>query len=115
MNEEEIGLRIQRLRELKKLSQETVSERAKIANRTLQRIEEGKGNPTLSSIVGIAEALDCKLADLIGENATPMSELISVLSAYEMAEPGKRKIVRQTLGIESIGSPHSEAAARKLR
>jgi transcriptional regulator with XRE-family HTH domain len=60
-----VGARIGRIRQKRKLSRRIVAELAGIHENTLKKIESGAGNPTLSVLIGIAEALDVKVHDLI--------------------------------------------------
>jgi len=60
-----VGLRIGRIRQKRELSRRVVAELAGIHENTLKKIESGKGNPTLSVLFGIAEALGVKIHDLV--------------------------------------------------
>ena len=59
-----VGARIGKIRQQRKLSRRVVSELAGIHENTLKKIEGGEGNPTLSVLYGIAEALGVKVHDL---------------------------------------------------
>lgn len=52
------------LREAKKLTQEELATRAQLDAKHIQTIEAGKTNTTMASLVGIAAALDVRLAEL---------------------------------------------------
>jgi transcriptional regulator with XRE-family HTH domain len=58
-------VRIGRIRQKRELSRRVVAELAGIHENTLKRIENGKGNPTLSVLFGIADALGVKIHDFI--------------------------------------------------
>jgi transcriptional regulator with XRE-family HTH domain len=60
-----VGARIGRIRQQRRLSRRVVAELAGIHENTLKKIESGAGNPTLSVLAGIADALGVKLHDLI--------------------------------------------------
>jgi transcriptional regulator with XRE-family HTH domain len=60
-----VGVRIGRIRQKRELSRRVVAELAGIHENTLKRIESGKGNPTLSVLFGIADALGVKIHDLV--------------------------------------------------
>ena len=62
-----IGRNIARLRKLKKLTQEDLCGMAEIDRSYLSEIENGKMNVTIKSLMQIADALECTLADLILE------------------------------------------------
>jgi transcriptional regulator with XRE-family HTH domain len=60
-----VGARIGRIRQKRQLSRRVVAELAGIHENTLKRIESGAGNPTLSVLFGIADALGVKVHDLV--------------------------------------------------
>jgi len=60
-----VGARIGRIRQQRKLSRRVVADLAGIHENTLKKIEGGQGNPTLSVLFGIAEALGVKVHDLV--------------------------------------------------
>lgn len=63
----EFGLKLKRAREELGLSQEEVAERAKMAVRTLSRLESGEGNPTLSTLVALASTLKTSIDALTNQ------------------------------------------------
>lgn len=65
MDIKQIGSTIRRLREEAGLTQEDLSGHAKISNISLQRIEAGRGNPTIETISKIADHLGVKLWQLL--------------------------------------------------
>ncbi len=62
-----IGVRIRRSRELAKLSQERLAERADLARTTIVRIETGVVSPRLDHLLLIADVLAVPLAELVAE------------------------------------------------
>jgi transcriptional regulator with XRE-family HTH domain len=71
----EIGVRLQRARERKGLSQERTAHLAGIAGYTYQKFEKGESrpgtplNPRLSTLLALCEVLDLRLEDLVPEPA----------------------------------------------
>lgn len=59
-----LGKRIRTLRKLKALTQEELGEKAGISYKFVGEIERGKVNPSLDSLVRIANALGVKAGDL---------------------------------------------------
>lgn len=60
-----LGKNIRRIREAKHLSQEELAFRISSARNYIGCIERGEKFPSLAIILDIANALDCKLKDLI--------------------------------------------------
>ena len=60
-----LGLRIARLRAQKGMSQRKFALVLELDRVTLNRIESGQGNPTLSTLERIAEGLDITLESLL--------------------------------------------------
>lgn len=61
----ELGLRIASLRAKKGMSQRQFALVLELDRVTLNRIESGKGNPTLGTLERIAEGLDLTLTELL--------------------------------------------------
>ena len=62
---ETIGNNIRRYRTLKKMSQQSVADYTNIAKSTIQRIENGKLNPTILMLEKISITLEIEIEDLI--------------------------------------------------
>jgi transcriptional regulator with XRE-family HTH domain len=60
-----VGAKIGRLRQQRELSRRVVAELAGIHENTLKKIEGGDGNPTLTVLAKIADALGVKIHDLV--------------------------------------------------
>jgi transcriptional regulator with XRE-family HTH domain len=61
MHFEQLVENIKKRREMLKVNQETLAEVAGVGLRTLKQFESGKGNPTLQTIVKLADALGMEL------------------------------------------------------
>lgn len=59
-----LGAAIKALREKKEMKQQTLAEAAGIGVAHLSKIERGRGNPTWSTVVSIAEALDLSIVEV---------------------------------------------------
>jgi transcriptional regulator with XRE-family HTH domain len=72
----EIGVRLQKARERRRLSQERTAHLAGIASYTYQKFEKGESrpgsplNPRLSTLLALCRVLEVRLEDLVPE-ATP--------------------------------------------
>ncbi|NJP70058.1 helix-turn-helix transcriptional regulator [Streptomyces sp. C1-2] len=60
-----LGERIRLARQRQSLTQEDLYLRAGISRDVMQRIEAGRHNPTLYTLLRISQALDTPLADLV--------------------------------------------------
>jgi transcriptional regulator with XRE-family HTH domain len=73
----EIGVRLQRARELRGLSQERTAHLAGIASYTYQKFEKGESrpgsplNPRLSTLLALCRVLEVRLEDLVPDPAPP--------------------------------------------
>ncbi|MCR9154602.1 MAG: helix-turn-helix domain-containing protein [Croceimicrobium sp.] len=54
--------RIKSRREMLKVNQEMLAELAGVSPRTLKQFESGKGNPTLKTLIKLADALGLEIA-----------------------------------------------------
>lgn len=61
-----LGDRLRQLRQARRLTQEQLAERAGLSNKFVGEVERGKGNPTLTTLAALSEALGVGLVDLLG-------------------------------------------------
>ena len=59
-----VGKQIQKLRELKGISQQDLAAKCNFEKSNMSRLEAGRVNPTLSTLEKVAKALDITLAEL---------------------------------------------------
>lgn len=59
-----VGLQIQRIRELKGLSQQDLAAKCNFEKSNMSRLEAGKVNPTLSTLEKVATALEINIIEL---------------------------------------------------
>ena len=60
-----LGARLKQLRHARRLTQEQLAERAGLSYKFLGELERGRGNPTLTTLAALSEALGVKLVDLL--------------------------------------------------
>jgi transcriptional regulator with XRE-family HTH domain len=60
-----IGIKIRKLREEKNLSLQDLSDKCDFEKPNLIRIEKGRTNPTIGTLLKIAEVLNVKLSELV--------------------------------------------------
>ena len=95
----EVGRRIRQLRMSRsgRMTQEDLSERARISVSFLSMIERGERSPHLETLAAIAEALEVRMADLFlddreGANAEPIYR--PLIDACRKHNLGKRDVER---------------------
>lgn len=59
-----VGKNIQKLRELKGISQQVLAAKCNFEKSNMSRLEAGRVNPTLSTLEKVANALDITLSEL---------------------------------------------------
>lgn len=62
---QQIGLRVKRFREERKMTQEQLAEKAEISVNHLYRIESGKSAPSIDALDRLARALQVHMRDLL--------------------------------------------------
>lgn len=60
-----LGVRLRQLRLARRLTQEQLAERAGLSFKFLGEVERGRGNPTLTTLGALSNALGVSLGDLI--------------------------------------------------
>lgn len=61
-----VGARLKQLRQARRLTQEQLAERAGLSYKFIGEVERGRGNPTLTTLAAMSEALGVGLGDLLG-------------------------------------------------
>ena len=64
-----IGEKIKKLRESKKLTQEALARKAEIASSSVYKLERGKHTPSIKTLSKIASALDTSINELMKSEA----------------------------------------------
>ena len=123
-----LGEKIRNLRKTAGFSQEDLAERARIANRALQRIETGRANPTLETLDSIAGALGVSVGALFDDGNTPrrsvaealakpsqaraaLAEAARLLSAMALASAPRRALI---LALVHRDDSHLDALPREI-
>lgn len=88
MNKSLIGLKISEMRKTKRLSQEELAAKSGVARRAIQRLENGEGSSTISTLEAIAKALGTSLIVHFGD-----SEEEKLLGLFREAVPRNRSLI----------------------
>jgi len=98
-----IGVRLKRLRQRRKLSQEALAEKVGISSKYVSSIERGKENPTLDIMIKLAHTLGVEMEELFAisheeSNPKKLRELINRLLKEADGEK-MRMIVKLLRGV----------------
>lgn len=65
----QLGARLRQLRLARRFTQEQLAERAGLSYKFIGEVERGRGNPTLTTLSALSDALGVGLIDLLGLDA----------------------------------------------
>lgn len=68
MSSEKIGKRVRKFREIKRLSQEELAQRAGLENRFVEDVEENKITPPLGKLLRISRAMGIRMSNFIDDS-----------------------------------------------
>ena len=99
-----VGFIVKSKRELVGLSQNQLAKKANISQATLSALESETKNPSVETVFMLADALDCSVAELLGEAPadatilTPRQQLLLDLFA-QLNDAGKDFLIMQAESI----------------
>jgi XRE family aerobic/anaerobic benzoate catabolism transcriptional regulator len=108
-----LGERVRALRERRGMTRKVVSLAADVSERHLANLEYGTGNASILVLLQVAQALQCSLAELLGDVTTSSPEWLLIRELLERRDDATLRRVRVVLG-EMLGTGGS-AAARSSR
>lgn len=96
-----IGIRIGELRKQKGMTQEKLAEKMGVSPKYLSSIERGKENPTLATIINLAQSTGVEIADLFTfiEVEDPSKRKSLITSLLKEADEGQIKIALKILKV----------------
>jgi transcriptional regulator with XRE-family HTH domain len=87
-----IGKRIKEARQAKRLSQEALSEKIGMSAKYLSSVERGKENPTLDTLIKLADALEVEASELFNYQHERSPEELRQLVSRLMDEGQDEKL-----------------------
>ncbi len=90
-----LGARLRELRRARRLTQESLAERAGLSYKFIGEIERGRANPTVATIEALCAALSIDLVDLFGPGTVRPQD-----ARYDLT-PSEVRQVRESL--ETVG------------
>jgi len=96
-----IGTRIQKIRNQKGLTQDQLSEKVNISPKYLSSIERGKENPTLNTLINIAEKLSVDVEEFFTEIQLEDPQITKemVLALIGEANEDQLKVIYKILSV----------------
>jgi XRE family aerobic/anaerobic benzoate catabolism transcriptional regulator len=100
-----LGKRVKLLRARRGMTRRVLAGEADVSERHLANLESGTGNVSILVLAQVAQALDCPLAELLGDETTSSPEWLSIRRLLHGREPSEIERALRSLG-ELFGGPH---------
>jgi XRE family transcriptional regulator, aerobic/anaerobic benzoate catabolism transcriptional regulator len=112
-----LGERVRSLRSRRGMTRKAVALAADVSERHLANLEYGVGNASILVLLQVTQALQCSLAELIGDVTTSTPEWLLIRELLEQRDEATLRRVRVAVGeLLGTGGAHgSGAAARSSR
>ncbi|MGH8517772.1 MAG: helix-turn-helix transcriptional regulator [Panacagrimonas sp.] len=99
-----LGQRVRRLRARRGITRKVLAQIADVSERHLANLEAGDGNPSILILQQIANALDCPLAELLGDETTDSPDWLLIRNLLHGRTPAQLEAARNALN-KLFGSP----------
>jgi XRE family aerobic/anaerobic benzoate catabolism transcriptional regulator len=104
-----LGERVRSMRARRGMTRKAVALAADISERHLANLEYGEGNASILVLLQVAGALQCSLAEMIGDVTTSSPEWLLIRELLEACDEAALRRVRVAIG-EALGTGGSHAA-----
>lgn len=98
-----LGERLRALRARRGMSRKGLARAAEVSERHLANLEQGVGNASILVLVQVAHALQCSLAELLGDVTTLSPEWLLIRELLEHRDEASLRRVREAIG-EMLGT-----------
>src|SRR5688572_4006743 len=111
-----LGERVRSLRARRGMTRKAVALAADVSERHLANLEYGVGNASILVLLQVAQALQCPLAELIGDVTTSSPEWLMIRELLERRDEATLKRVREAVGsLLGTGGANASQAQRSPR
>ena len=112
-----LGERVRALRARRGITRKALSALAKVSERHLANLEYGVGNASVLVLLDVARALNCSLAELLGDMSTRSPEWLMIRELLEQQDDATLRRVREAIGelLGTGGGQGRSGAARSSR
>jgi XRE family aerobic/anaerobic benzoate catabolism transcriptional regulator len=104
-----LGERVKALRSRRGMTRKALSLAADVSERHLANLEYGEGNASILVLLQVASALQCSLAEIIGDPTTTSTEWLLLRELLENRDEATLRSVRVAVG-EMLGTGGGNAA-----
>ncbi len=108
-----LGERARALRERRGITRKSLAAATGVSERHLANLEYGEGNPSVLVLQQVADALDCPLAELIGDVTTRSPEWLLLRSLLQHRDEKTLRRVRHAIA-ELLDEAPAETGARRI-
>jgi XRE family aerobic/anaerobic benzoate catabolism transcriptional regulator len=108
-----LGERVRGLRARRGMTRKAVSLAANVSERHLANLEYGEGNASILVLLQVAGALQCSLAELIGDVSTSSPEWLLIRELLESRSEADLHRVRVAVG-QLLGTGGAEAVSSRI-
>jgi XRE family transcriptional regulator, aerobic/anaerobic benzoate catabolism transcriptional regulator len=109
-----LGERVRSLRSRRGMTRKAVALAAEVSERHLANLEYGTGNASILVLLQVAGALQCSLAELIGDVTTSSPEWLMIRELLEHRDEASLHRVRVAIGeLLGTGGAHGQGSAQR--
>lgn len=106
-----LGRNLRWIRQERQLSLGGLAKEAGLAKQTLANLESGNGNPTVDTLLRVADALGVGVNWLVTEWGTAVLVQRGATAAYDDTDGGRRRVLDQTYGSGRVTTALLELAS----
>jgi XRE family aerobic/anaerobic benzoate catabolism transcriptional regulator len=108
-----LGERVRALRARRGMTRKAVSQLAQVSERHLANLEQGTGNASILVLMQLAQALQCPLAELLGDVTTSSAEWLLIREL--LGERSEAELHRARLAVADLFGSAGRGVARNSR
>jgi XRE family aerobic/anaerobic benzoate catabolism transcriptional regulator len=109
-----LGERVRALRSRRGMTRKGLSAAAEVSERHLANLEYGLGNASILVLLQVARALQCTLAELLGDPTTRSPEWLMIREMLENSDEAMLRRVREAIGeLLGTGGAHGRGASQR--
>jgi XRE family transcriptional regulator, aerobic/anaerobic benzoate catabolism transcriptional regulator len=109
-----LGERVRALRSRRGMTRKALSATADVSERHLANLEYGVGNASVLVLLQVAHALNCSLAELLGDVSTSSPEWLMIREMLGQRDEATLRRVRESIGeLLGAGGAHGQGASMR--